>query len=161
MPKPVQRPCPPFFIGGGGPKILALAAREAQIVGINANLRSGDGHSQDAAQSLMPAATDQKLAWLREAAGDALRRPRDPDASSGSCTSPTTRAAIVEGDREGAFGCQRRRRAARAGDARRKSSTGSSTCSNNGASAGRCRTSWCRTTRSRQFAPIVARLDGK
>ena len=42
MPKPVQQPVP-FFVGGGAPKILALAAREAQIVGINANLRSGDG----------------------------------------------------------------------------------------------------------------------
>src|SRR6185503_9908470 len=39
-PKPVQQPVP-FVIGGGGPKILALAAREADIVGINANLRSG------------------------------------------------------------------------------------------------------------------------
>ena len=69
MPKPVQRPGPPFLIGGGGKRILALAAREAQIVGINANLRSGEGESRDAAQSLVPAATDQKLAWLREAAG--------------------------------------------------------------------------------------------
>jgi probable F420-dependent oxidoreductase len=70
MPKPVQRPCPPFLIGGGGKKILGLAAREAQIVGINANLRSGEGESRETAQSLVPAATDQKLAWLREAAGD-------------------------------------------------------------------------------------------
>jgi probable F420-dependent oxidoreductase len=70
QPKPVQRTCPPFLIGGGAPKILALAAREARIVGINANLRSGDGHSQDAAHSLVPAATDQKLTWLRDAAGD-------------------------------------------------------------------------------------------
>jgi probable F420-dependent oxidoreductase len=68
-PKPVQKPCPPFLIGGGAPKILALAAKEAQIVGINANLRSGDGHSQDAAHSLVPAATEQKLTWLRDAAG--------------------------------------------------------------------------------------------
>ena len=29
QPKPVQRPHPPFIVGGGGPKILALAAREA------------------------------------------------------------------------------------------------------------------------------------
>jgi probable F420-dependent oxidoreductase len=70
QPKPVQRPCPPFLIGGGAPKILALAAREAQVVGINANLRSGDGHSKDAAHSLIPAVTDQKLTWLRDAAGD-------------------------------------------------------------------------------------------
>jgi probable F420-dependent oxidoreductase len=70
QPKPVQRPHPPFLIGGGAPKILALAAREAQIVGINANLKSGDGNSKEAAHSLTPEATDQKLAWLREAAGD-------------------------------------------------------------------------------------------
>jgi alkanesulfonate monooxygenase SsuD/methylene tetrahydromethanopterin reductase-like flavin-dependent oxidoreductase (luciferase family) len=67
-PKPAQNPMP-FFIGGGAPKILALAAREAQIVGINANLRSGDGTSPDAAQSLTPAETDKKIAWVREAAG--------------------------------------------------------------------------------------------
>src|SRR6478752_116965 len=51
QPKPVQRPHPPFVIGGGGPKVLALAAQEAQIVGVNANLRSGDGNSSDAASS--------------------------------------------------------------------------------------------------------------
>lgn len=68
MPKPVQQPMP-FFIGGGAPKILGLAAREAQIVGINANLRSGDGASPDAAQSLTPAETDKKVQWVRDAAG--------------------------------------------------------------------------------------------
>jgi probable F420-dependent oxidoreductase len=68
-PKPRQRPHPPFVIGGGGQKVLALAAREAQIVGINANLRSGDGNSRDAAGSLTSARTDEKLQWLRDAAG--------------------------------------------------------------------------------------------
>jgi probable F420-dependent oxidoreductase len=68
MPKPVQQPVP-FFVGGGAPKILALAAREAEIVGINANLRSGDGSSPDAAQSLTPEATDAKVRWVRDAAG--------------------------------------------------------------------------------------------
>lgn len=69
QPKPRQRPHPPFVVGGGAPRILALAAREAQIVGVNANLRSGDGASADAARSLGPGATDEKLRWLREAAG--------------------------------------------------------------------------------------------
>jgi probable F420-dependent oxidoreductase len=69
MPKPVQTPVP-FFVGGGAPKILALAAREAEIVGINANLRSGDGTSPDTAKSMTPAATDQKVGWVRDAAGD-------------------------------------------------------------------------------------------
>ena len=32
-PKPVQRPHPPFMIGGGGRRVLTLAAREADIVG--------------------------------------------------------------------------------------------------------------------------------
>ena len=69
MPKPVQQPVP-FFVGGGAPRILALAAREAQIIGINANLRSGDGTSSDAARSMTPDATDQKIGWVRDAAGE-------------------------------------------------------------------------------------------
>ena len=69
QPKPVQRPHPPFIIGGGAPKILGLAAREAAIVGVNANLRGGVAISDDAARSMTGAATDQKIAWLRDAAG--------------------------------------------------------------------------------------------
>jgi probable F420-dependent oxidoreductase len=69
-PKPVQRPHPPIVIGGGGPKILALAAEHAQIVGINANLRSGQGESADSMASLSAASTDEKLERLRAAAGD-------------------------------------------------------------------------------------------
>jgi probable F420-dependent oxidoreductase len=68
-PKPVQRPHPPFIIGGGAPKILGLAAREAAIVGVNANLRGGVAVSDDSARSMTGPATDQKLDWLREAAG--------------------------------------------------------------------------------------------
>lgn len=34
-PRPVQRPHPPIMIGGGGPRVLALAAREADIVSIS------------------------------------------------------------------------------------------------------------------------------
>ena len=69
QPKPVQRPHPPFIIGGGAPKILGLAAREAAVVGVNANLRGGVAISDDAARSMTGAATDQKIAWLRDAAG--------------------------------------------------------------------------------------------
>jgi alkanesulfonate monooxygenase SsuD/methylene tetrahydromethanopterin reductase-like flavin-dependent oxidoreductase (luciferase family) len=66
----VQRPHPPFIIGGGGPKILAVAAREAAIVGLNANLRGGVAISDDAARSMTGAATDDRVARLRAAAGD-------------------------------------------------------------------------------------------
>jgi probable F420-dependent oxidoreductase len=68
-PKPVQRPHPPFIIGGGAPKILGLAAREAAIVGVNANLRGGVAVSDDAARSMTGAATDEKIACLRDVAG--------------------------------------------------------------------------------------------
>jgi probable F420-dependent oxidoreductase len=69
QPKPVQRPHPPLVIGGGGKRVLSYAAREADIVGINANLRSGKAEDPESAVSLNPASTDDKLAWVREAAG--------------------------------------------------------------------------------------------
>jgi probable F420-dependent oxidoreductase len=67
QPKPVQRPHPPFMIGGGGRRVLSLAAREAQIVSLAP--RSGrDGRGDNA--SLSWEATVEKIGWLREAAGE-------------------------------------------------------------------------------------------
>jgi probable F420-dependent oxidoreductase len=68
-PTPVQRPGPPIIVGGGGQRVLSLAAREADIVGINANLRRGEAQHPDAAKSMSATATDQKLDWVRAAAG--------------------------------------------------------------------------------------------
>jgi probable F420-dependent oxidoreductase len=70
MPKPVQRPYPPLVVGGGGRKLLSLAGREADIVGINANLKGGRPDHPDNAPSMNPAKTDEKLGWVRDAAGD-------------------------------------------------------------------------------------------
>ena len=121
QPKPVQRPHPPFIIGGGGPKILALAAREAQIVGINANLRSGDGTTPDAAQSLTSAATDQKLAVADAGRGIAASTTSRSRRSSASCTSTDDTAG--DRRRDGRLVRRRsRRRAHGAGDARRHES---------------------------------------
>jgi probable F420-dependent oxidoreductase len=66
-PVPVQRPHPPFFIGGGGRRTLTLAGREADIVGLAPRIRPGS--TVDAA-SLTLAATREKIGWVREAAGD-------------------------------------------------------------------------------------------
>jgi probable F420-dependent oxidoreductase len=66
-PKPVQRPHPPFLIGGGGPRILRFAAREAQIVGL-APTTADRGPGAPPRFSL--AATRQQIGWVREAAGD-------------------------------------------------------------------------------------------
>jgi probable F420-dependent oxidoreductase len=69
-PKPVQRPHPPFFIGGGGKRLLTLAAREAQVVGLAPRLLPGDQtHPKRDPQSMTLAATEQKIAWIRQAAG--------------------------------------------------------------------------------------------
>ncbi len=64
QPKPVQRPHPPFLIGGTRERVLRLAAREADIVGLD--LR------QDAASILdaFEARTDVRIGWIRDEAGD-------------------------------------------------------------------------------------------
>ena len=68
-PKAVQTPHPPFLIGGGAKRVLSIAAREAQIIGINPSIHSGRVDAA-AAQDGAADVTDQKLQWVKEAAGD-------------------------------------------------------------------------------------------
>jgi probable F420-dependent oxidoreductase len=68
-PKPAQRPHPPIFLGGGSKRLLTLAAREAQIIGLAPRLIQGDPPRVDA-RSLTAAATEEKISWIRAAAGD-------------------------------------------------------------------------------------------
>lgn len=67
LPEPVQRPHPPFALGGGGRRVLSLAAREADIVAFNVSLRPGRLGAPPG-QSATAAATEQKVAWVRAAA---------------------------------------------------------------------------------------------
>ncbi len=69
LPKPLTKPHPPFIIGGGGKRVLSIAAREAAIVGINPNLKAG-AVGPDAAADATAEATDRKVGWVRDAAGD-------------------------------------------------------------------------------------------
>ncbi len=66
-PKPIQRPHPPFFVGGGGRRLLSLAGREAQIVGLAPRILPGPRGDP---LSITIAATEEKIGWVREAAGD-------------------------------------------------------------------------------------------
>ncbi len=68
-PTPVQQPGPPLLIGGGGKRILTLAAQRADIVGINPKIASG-AIDTDVAQNGAAARTDEKIGWVRDAAGD-------------------------------------------------------------------------------------------
>lgn len=69
MPKPVQSPHPPFLIGGGKKRVLMIAGREADIIGINPTMPNGAADA-DAARTGLAAETDKKLAWVRQGAGE-------------------------------------------------------------------------------------------
>ncbi len=71
LPKPVQRPNPPILIGGGGKRVLSIAAREADIVGINATLTAGVIGPEAIATATEEAVVD-KVAIVAEAAGDRI-----------------------------------------------------------------------------------------
>ncbi len=68
QPKPTQTP-PPFLIGGGAKRVLSIAAREAQIVGINPSIHSGQADAA-AAQNGASGETDKKIGWVKDAAGE-------------------------------------------------------------------------------------------
>lgn len=67
MPLSAQRPHPPILVGGAGRRVLSIAAREADIVGLDTrSLPDGTHDGTD----ITAAATDRKLGWIRDAAGD-------------------------------------------------------------------------------------------
>ena len=72
-PTPVQKPHPPIVIGGGGRKMLELAAREADTVNVNFDLREGKP-GRRLAQTGLASVTDEKLGWIREAAGERMEQ---------------------------------------------------------------------------------------
>jgi probable F420-dependent oxidoreductase len=65
-PKPVQRPRPPIMIGGGGPKLLEVAARRADIVHITPGTVGGAARGP----RLGADAFAEKIDWVRDHAGD-------------------------------------------------------------------------------------------
>jgi probable F420-dependent oxidoreductase len=70
-PSPVQMPHPPILLGGGGRRMLRLAAKEADIVNVNYNLSEGRVNPA-LVKTGVASATDEKLAWIKEAAGNRI-----------------------------------------------------------------------------------------
>lgn len=69
-PKPVQRPHPPILVGGGGRRVLELAGREADAVSLAPRFLPGSRGATRDPRSITAAATEEKIGWVRAAAGD-------------------------------------------------------------------------------------------
>jgi probable F420-dependent oxidoreductase len=71
LPKPLQQPLPPILIGGGGPRVLKFAAREADIVGINGTLTAGVV-GPEAISTMTSDSVDEKVAIVAQAGAHRL-----------------------------------------------------------------------------------------
>ena len=69
LPKPLQAPCPPILIGGGGKRVLTYAAQVADIIGINATMSAG-AVGPEAISTMTAEAVDGKVDIVRDTAGD-------------------------------------------------------------------------------------------
>jgi len=68
-PVPHRPSGPPIIIAGGGKRVLRFAGANADIVGVNASIHSGEIDTA-AAQDALPARIDDKVSWVAEGAGD-------------------------------------------------------------------------------------------
>ena len=66
---PVPAVVPKIMIAGGGPRMLGIAAREADIIGLNPARKSNDAWQDQNLPDATADATDRKLGWIRDAAG--------------------------------------------------------------------------------------------
>jgi probable F420-dependent oxidoreductase len=63
----VQQPHPPLLMGGGGKRLLTIAAGEAQIISIMPRSRRDGSGLEDA--DVTAAAFSEKVSWIKQAAG--------------------------------------------------------------------------------------------
>ena len=148
---------PRLLVGAGGPRMLRLAARHADIVGLlPAPIRDADGAEDP--RDRLPAALDTKLAVLRQAAGDRFAA-LELNAFATFIITGRRRAEHRGTHRPARLGRDRRR--ARSGRCRRSSSAASprsARTSRPGASGSACPTWSPRTTtcpRSPRSSPAL------
>ncbi len=68
FPRPVQRPHPPMLVGAGGRRMLAIAAREANIIGLQ-TATLGTGRRVPDPTGLLADTVAEKIGWVRQEAG--------------------------------------------------------------------------------------------
>jgi probable F420-dependent oxidoreductase len=69
FPKPAQDPHPPLLLGGGAKRMLSLAGREADIISV-LSTSVASGVQVDSIEQRSSARLAEKVAWIRDAAGD-------------------------------------------------------------------------------------------
>jgi probable F420-dependent oxidoreductase len=69
LPRPFTPGGPQIIVGGGGPKVLKVAAQHANIIGVNPELTSGTAGAE-AAQTAVAERYLERIGWIREAAGE-------------------------------------------------------------------------------------------
>jgi probable F420-dependent oxidoreductase len=72
-PRPVQQPRPPLLIGGNGPRLLTLAANEADIVGLTGITFRRGGTTPDLSGG-KATVVDERIRHIREAARERFER---------------------------------------------------------------------------------------
>ncbi len=73
FPRPVQLPHPPILVGAGSRRMLGIAGREADIVGILPKAPP-NGTISDELSERSPETIARKVGWVREAAAERLLR---------------------------------------------------------------------------------------
>jgi probable F420-dependent oxidoreductase len=76
-PKPIQKPCPPIIVGGGGKGLLRVAAKHADFVNISPDAGKQGHISLANVKEMTDASYQEKIQFLRE---EAKRNGRDPNA---------------------------------------------------------------------------------
>jgi alkanesulfonate monooxygenase SsuD/methylene tetrahydromethanopterin reductase-like flavin-dependent oxidoreductase (luciferase family) len=77
FPRPLQRPHPPILVGAGSRRMLGIAGREADVVGILPKALP-DGTISEELEERSPETLARKVDWVRQAAAD---RPDGPELS--------------------------------------------------------------------------------
>lgn len=90
-PRPVSPPT--IIVGGGSKRILSLAAEQADIVGVNTSLASGE-KSDDVGGGATFDHYDRCLSWVRAAAGDRFDSLELQVAAFAVMVVPSRRAAV-------------------------------------------------------------------